>query len=411
MDRIWTRSVNLSQQLAALDAKLERMWLDLDFIRTRLSSYLGDGVALTYLADATPIYVNSDDCGGPSNLLNGGRYEEENLEVLLSFIKEDTVFLDIGANLGFFTLQVGKRILRRGKVYSFEPHPKLQSLLRWNVHLNGLTSTVDCFPFGLSDQNTPAKFTYPIGHLGGGAVSNLTDNADYEIVASELRRLDDVLGPDFRCDLVKIDVEGHELNVLNGMRRIVANSSEIKILFEKLSTNLGTEQALEEYFDEGGFDLYQVGADSSLDEIEAGGLKERSGYVLATRHGAIAESTRGRSRFSVYPGQLLMPSPRPAGSQNFPQASRVGEILFHGPYWFLRKGVWRFKLHGTISGAISFSLQERFGYHVLGFPMSAGQSEHVFILQRDLIHFECVARAATEGAAIELDRLEFIREG
>jgi hypothetical protein len=106
-----------------------------------------------------------------------------------------------------------------------------------------------------------------------------------------------------------------------------------------------------------------------------------------------------------------MPSPRPAGSQNLPQASRVGEILFHGPYWFLRKGAWRFKLHGTISGAISFSLQERFGYHVLGFPMSAGQSEHVFILQRDLIHFECVARGATEGAAIELDRLEFIREG
>src|SRR5439155_22584033 len=113
MDRIWTRKANLShqlaaldakldrvrldldllrnanfnQQLAALDAKLERMWHDLDFVRTHLSSYLGDGVALTYLVDATPIYINSDDCGGPSNLLDGGRYEEQNLEVLLSFVK------------------------------------------------------------------------------------------------------------------------------------------------------------------------------------------------------------------------------------------------------------------------------------------------------------------------------------
>src|ERR1700737_2990965 len=116
MDRIWTRKANLSHQLAALDAKLDRVRLDLDllrndsdFVRTHLSSYLGDGVALTYLVDATPIYINSDDCGGPSNLLNGGRYEEQNLEVLLSFVKPDTVFVDIGANIGFFTLQVGRR--------------------------------------------------------------------------------------------------------------------------------------------------------------------------------------------------------------------------------------------------------------------------------------------------------------
>jgi len=404
MDRIWTRNANLSQQLAALDAKLERMWLDLDFIRTRLSSYLGDGVALTYLVDATPIYINSDDFGGPSNFLNGGRYEEQNLEVLLSFVKEDTVFLDIGANLGFFTLQVGKRVLRRGRVYSFEPHPKLLSLLRWNVHLNGLTGMVSCFPFGLSDQNSPAKFAYPIGHLGGGAVSDLADNADFDIVDSELRRLDDVLGPDFVCDLVKIDVEGHELNVLNGMRRVVENSPEIKILFEKLAPNLGTEDTFEEYFRERGFNLYQVLDDSSLDELVAGSLKERSGYVLAARPGAIAESTR-RSRFSIYPGQLFIPTALDRRSR-----AKPGGILFHGPYWFLRKGVWRFKLHGAIRGGISFILQERFGYRVLSFPMGEGQSEYVFILKRDLIHFECVARSAVEGAEIELDRLEFIRE-
>jgi hypothetical protein len=43
--------------------------------------------------------------------------------------------------------------------------------------------------------------------------------------------------------------------------------------------------------------------------------------------------------------------------------------------------------------------------------MNEGQSEHVFILKRNLIHFECVARPTTDGAGIELDRLEFIREG
>jgi len=409
MGRIWKRNANLSQQLAALDAKLERMWLDLDFVRTRLSSYLGDGVALTYLVDATPIYINSNDCGSPSNLLNGGRYEEENLEVLLSFVKEDTIFLDIGANLGFFTLQIGKRVVRKGRVYSFEPHPKLSSLLRWNVHLNGLSASVTCFPFGLSDQNSPAKFAYPIGHLGGGAVGDLSNSATHDIVDSELRELDDVLGPEFSCDLVKIDVEGHELNVLKGMKQTVKNSPEIKILFEKISLNVGTEEALEEYFYECGCDLYHVRDDSSLEKLVIGSLKERSGYVLATRDHEIEKNPK-RSCFCVYPGQLLFPVPHRATPEDSKGGAKPGDILFHGPYWFLRKGVWRFKLHGAVRGVICFILQERFGYHVLDFSMREGQSEHIFILKRDLIHFECVARSATESGRIELDRIEFIRE-
>src|SRR5439155_8875074 len=133
---------------------------------------------------------------------------------------------------------------------------------------------------GLSDQNSPARFAYPIGHLGGGTIGDLPNNPDYNMVPSEVRRLDDVLGSDFACDLVKIDVEGHELNVLYGMRRIVANSPSIKILFEKLLPNLGTEQALEQYFHENGFDLYQVGEGSSLAKIVPGSLTECGGYLL-----------------------------------------------------------------------------------------------------------------------------------
>jgi FkbM family methyltransferase len=410
MDRMWKRNPDLSQQIAALDAKLERMWLDLDFIRTRLSSYVGDGVALTYLADATPIYINSDDCGGPGNLLNGGRYEEENLEVLLSFVTDNTVFLDIGANVGFFTLQVGKRMTGNGSVYSFEPHPKLLNLLRWNVHLNGLSRTVTCFPFGLSDQNSASKFSYPIGHLGGGAVGDLPNSGNYDVINSEIRRLDDVLGPKFSCDLVKIDVEGHELNVLKGMRQIVVNSPRMKILFEKLTPHLGTEAGLEEYFEENGFDLYAVQMDSSLDKLDAGSLRERGGYVLAARPGALDDGV-GRSRFSIYPRQLLVPGSHSETLGRLTIAGSRNDIMLHGPYWFLRKGVWRFKLYGSIRGVISFILQERFGHYVLAFLMEEGQSEHVFILKRDLIYFECVARSATEGAEIELDRLEFIREG
>src|SRR5262249_29725322 len=150
----------------------------------------------------------------------------------------------------------------------------------------------------------------------------------------------------------------------------------IKILFEKLSPNLGTEQGLEQYFHGDGFELYRVGEGSSLGKIVPGSLNECSGYVLAARCGAIEESAQGRSRFAVYPGQLNVPHRRSTVSPST-QGSAIGEILFHGPYWFLRRGVWRLKIHGAIRGAFSFSLQERFGYHVMSFPMNEGQSEHV----------------------------------
>src|SRR5712691_9034867 len=179
-----------------LDAELRQVRLELDFVRTRLSCYVGDGVALTYLVDETPMFVNANDIGGPFNLMNGGRYEEENIDVLFSFLRDDTVFLDIGANIGFFSLKLSKRLGPQGRVYAFEPHPRIYELLRRNVYVNGLSKVVACFELALSDKNTTATLQYPTGHLGGGHLGSDEPSGHTDIDA-ELRRLDDLLGADF----------------------------------------------------------------------------------------------------------------------------------------------------------------------------------------------------------------------
>ena len=92
------------------------------------------------------------------------------------------------------------------------------------------------------------------------------------------------------------------------------------------------------------------------------------------------------------------------------RAASSGALLFHGPYWFLKRGRWRVKLHGRIRGAVTFSLLERFGYAVSQFTLKAGQTEHVLILRRDLVHFECAAYAAGGSAEIDVRRIEFVRE-
>jgi FkbM family methyltransferase len=402
-------SVGLRRFRRELDAELQQIRLELEFVRTRLSSYVGDGIALTYLVDETPVFVNSNDLGSPFNLMSGGRYEEDNIEVLFSFLKEDTVFLDIGANIGFFTLKIGKRLGPKGKVYAFEPHPRIHDLLRRNVHVNGLGNVVTCFKLALSDKNTTETLLYPVGHLGGGHLGP-GEVSGHTAVDAELRRLDDLLGADFRCDLVKIDVEGHEIGVLDGMRNVVLNSPQIKILFEKLSPNAGTEPALESYFSQLGFVLYGVQPDASLAALDKGALADWVGYVVAARAGAIGDGLC-RSRFSIYGGQLLAPTASVPEPGPLRRTADQGQMLFHGPYWYLRQGNWRFKFHGEVRGVACFALLQRFGHLVEQFSVQEGQFEHVIAVPRDLIYFECAAYAETTQTEITVDRLEFIREG
>lgn len=399
------------RKLEALEAKIDRMWRDIDFIRTHSATYLGQGVALTHLIDERRMLVNSNDFGGPIRFISGGQYERDNVEVLLSFVRDDTTtFVDVGANLGFYSLLMGGRLGPVGKVFAFEPHPDLAELARRNTHINGLPSVIKVHPFGLSDVEAETDFSYPKGHLGGGTVGNFGLPEQFDLVRSKVRRLDDVLDAGATVDLMKIDVEGHELAVLRGMQQVMARSSQLKILFENLGTYVDrsakTEDALRPY----GFHLYAVIGDAQLSPLAPGELADFSGYVLAARPGQV--DTLDRRRFSIYPSQLHVPGgpPRRPGDVLVTEGTPE-QTLFYGPYWFLSRGAWTLNIHGKIEGEIEVILAERYGYPVLYQRMSATQMQWQFTNERDLAHFEVIARPAGAKARVEIERIELVRVG
>lgn len=407
-DALHARFDALQDQLQRIENAQDRMWRHLDQVRTSLSSYLGDGIALTHTVAGSPILVTADDIGCSLGLVSNGRYEEHNTNLLLSFVEPETVFLDIGANIGYFSVVVGQRLAGNGHVYAFEPHPQLFELLGRTLFLNRLEKAVTVFPWALSDRDGAATLQYPAKHLGGGRVLDPADAALGNLT-SETKRLDELLDPSFTCDLVKIDVEGHELNVLRGMRRIIANSPRIKVLFEKLYPDMANDAALEAYFYELGFELYGVQEDISLLPLQAGELRGWAGYALAARLGTI-EGGLGRLRFSVYPAQLVVPGiPGTMGAQLRCRGER-GQLLFRGPFWFLRAGTWRMRLHGAIRGAVLVFIFESLGSKVTQFEMAAGESEHVLVSTRDLVAFEFVVYAASDPAEIIVDQIEMIAE-
>jgi FkbM family methyltransferase len=152
-----------------------------------------------------------------------GEYAESLLTPLRYLIEDDFVCLDIGANIGLFSLALAS-LARRGKVYACEPNPKTFTYLEKNVAANRL-GNVSCLPWAFSAKKETLRFnsndtvlacSFALRQDAPPAWSDLFTG----LVSVEATTVDDLVretGLD-RIDCIKIDVEGFELDVLKGAR-------------------------------------------------------------------------------------------------------------------------------------------------------------------------------------------------
>ena len=149
-------------------------------------------------------------------------YEPCLSRVLSSRLRSGGVFLDVGANIGYYTLMAARKVGSAGRVYAFEPNPPVSSRLAENVVLNGL-GNVELHRCALSDASADMCLYVPADEVGNGHASLCEQGwTAAERVTVRTQRLDDLLLPQLaRCDLVKIDAEGAELAVLRGARELV----------------------------------------------------------------------------------------------------------------------------------------------------------------------------------------------
>jgi FkbM family methyltransferase len=389
--------------------RLDRLQNDIGFVKNRISSYLGGGSGLTYLIDETPIYINTNDFGCPSNFINGGRYEEEYQQVLASFRRPDSVFLDIGANLGVFSLRLAP-MMRQGHVYAFEPNQKIHELFARSVHLNGLKHWIDIFQCGASDRDLEMVLSVPQGHAGGASVTEPESGSatvGERIRVSPVDRLLEDL-PQFH--LAKIDVEGHELHVLRGMRRLLERSPDAVILFEKLGEDTGIEGDLISYFQEVGMALYRIDG-VTLVPVDLARFRLDQAYFLAARPARIALDFV-RHFIDLYPADFYSLNAQVSGDTLVSQGEVVpSSVVFHGPYWYLPRGSWRISVIGRVDFPMQIVLAEKFGYRVAEFVASAEQLTCDFIIANDLTQFEVIGRALGGAVSFAIERIRLTRLG
>lgn len=171
---------------------------------------------VTDIIDGSPITFDiNTDIG--SSLFFSGTFEKKEIDLCRRFIKKDSIVLDIGANIGIHSIHFS-RMAEEGLVISFEPSPETFSVLLRNVR-----NFANILPIniGLSNSNSVADFYV----ADDNAYSGLKDTRRKEIkkiVKVFCFTLDEFLmGQNLKSiDFIKIDVEGLEQSVLEGMGRI-----------------------------------------------------------------------------------------------------------------------------------------------------------------------------------------------
>jgi FkbM family methyltransferase len=124
----------------------------------------------------------------------------------------DGVFVDIGANVGLYTLWAARRLGEQGRVLALEPNPVAFGRLTVNLALNGLAGRVTALQWGVADREGAFELHLDATNLGGGSLVETGG----ETIRVPCKPLDDLLAAHgiARVDILKIDVEGAEELVL-----------------------------------------------------------------------------------------------------------------------------------------------------------------------------------------------------
>ncbi|MCS4434556.1 FkbM family methyltransferase [Aquiflexum sp. XJ19-10] len=196
------------------------------------------------------MYVNPKyDKGIERKLYFTGSYEKGLLRILDKLVKPGNIVVDAGANIGLISIFCALRAGQNGLVLSFEPHPETYPILKKNIAVNGI-SQIDAYNKALGSTSGTAKI-YSNLQINRGAASMVEFQEDSPSFDVEVVSLDSVLKQHLisNLDLLKIDVEGFEMEVLKGAKGILSGNNGPFLVIECSNTRSNFNYSLEELFD------------------------------------------------------------------------------------------------------------------------------------------------------------------
>ena len=159
-------------------------------------------------------------------------YEPNQTEIVKKYVRKGDIVIDIGAHVGYYTLLMAQLVGKNGKVYSFEPDPVNFQLLKKSVEINGFENVVliqkavsnitDKVKLFLGDDDSA------INRIYDAKLGDTKESIDVEsITIDEYFKENDEL-----INFIKIDSEGSEVKIVNGMKQFLSRNKELVMMTE-----------------------------------------------------------------------------------------------------------------------------------------------------------------------------------
>ena len=267
----------------------------LRYARWQLGSRLVPGPVAVQMIDGVRILA-APGTPGATGAVYFGLHEFNDMALTLQFLRQDDLFVDAGANVGSYTLLAASTGAR---CMSFEPLPATYQKLVANIGLNGWQSRVEAMNAGLGAVGGEIRFTVDEDTANHVAYPNDQGRTTLVPVVT----LDETLAGQHPT-LIKIDVEGYEIEVIRGARKILAEQGPLALIVEinDASHHYGSSEAefLELMEDLGGYRPYDY------DPVERRlapltGVSQRSNNTIFTSDpAAVSDRVQSAPRRTVF---------------------------------------------------------------------------------------------------------------
>lgn len=212
-------------------------------------AYLEQHTALCRVLTRFKMYIDTRDRGIVPHLIMDGFWETWLTQYLAQIVKPGDVCLDIGANLGYFSILMSALSGDKGRTIAFEPNPRVAELLRGTGIANSPGFSIA--EFALADKAGKMKFHIPDANFGDASLLERSDRKQIEKQSIEVNvvSLDQYLHENKinKVDIIKMDVEGAEPIVFEGMKHTIANNKDLQIIIEYSPHLYDNPKAFTEY--------------------------------------------------------------------------------------------------------------------------------------------------------------------
>jgi FkbM family methyltransferase len=220
--------MKFSELAAAADRSDIEKWCQ----HRTIHAYLGDHVMQCRVLGNYKLYVDTRDLSLAPHLIDSGYWEMWVTQAICSYVKPGMRCVDVGANFGYYTVLLSELVGEKGSVVAYEPSLDLVKLLKRTLIVNGF-GQAQVLPRAASDHSGFEKFYVAPGYTGSGALKEFEGAVSVGFDGKVcLSRPDDDLHSWPSVDFVKIDAQGHELQVLAGMKALIERSPKLAVAME-----------------------------------------------------------------------------------------------------------------------------------------------------------------------------------